>query len=78
MAKKSYEPHPRLTTKVVPAETEYDRQNSRAIVRGELEALEAEFENDLQAAEEYYDSKGDLTTAEEMYENGFHIETPEN
>ena len=75
MAKKSYEPHPRLGTKVVPSATDYDREENRRAIEEELAALDPT--NEMEA-EAFFNAEGDMATAEEMYEHGFHIEMPED
>jgi hypothetical protein len=71
MAKKSYEPHPRLGMKVVPSKTDYNRDdNDRAI---DEEMAEVFAQND--PVNEF---EAEAFFTQEMYEYGFHIEIPEN
>jgi len=73
MAKKPYEPHPRLGMKVVQSKTEYDREENRRVIDEELSVSTNENESNA-----FFNAEGDLATAEEMYERGFHLEMPEN
>ena len=84
MSKKAkYEPHPRLGTKVVPSETDYDRRQNRYSIEEYLDDMnETNDPSSVNAIEneefeEFVNAEGDATTAQEMYENGFHIEMPE-
>ncbi len=92
MKKGKYEPHPKLGTKVVPSGKDYDRDENRKAIEAEQRefaergmfggdtGIDADFydpTNDMES-EAFFNAEGDRTTAEEMYEHGFHIEMPEN
>ena len=82
MSKKSkYEPHPKLATKLSDSRTaDYDRVRNREIIEEQLEVshdhrvgiatgIDADFQFDEVAQNEL---------EQEMYENGFHYEQPED
>jgi hypothetical protein len=84
MAKKSYEPHPRLGMKVVPSKTDYDRRENRYTIEEYLDGLEATNDecsmSNLEKEENdpVNEFEADAFFTQEMYEYGFHIEIPEN
>lgn len=58
-----YEPHRRLATKTVPSGTDYDRTVNQAAIDAEIQMLEDEFADDIQAE----------MTEQNLAEHGFHI-----
>jgi hypothetical protein len=74
MSKRAYEPHPRLSTRVVPSETEYSRAKNRQAIEEELASEDPT--NEMES-DSFFNAEGDRATAEEMYEHGFSIIMPE-
>ena len=75
MSKKPYTPHRSLETKVVPSKADYSRSQNDAEIDEQMSDLDPtnEFESD-----EFFNAEGDMTTAQELFERGFHLEMPEN
>ena len=75
MSKKSYTPHRSLETKVVPSKTDYSRSQNDAEIDEQLSEIDPtnEFES-----EAFFNAEGDMTTIQELFEQGFHLEMPEN
>ena len=64
--KKTYEPHRRLSTKVVPSKTDYDRKDTRPTIENEI----------ANTFDTLYHGDSSLIDTKDMEDFGFHITNP--